>query len=474
MLETHETPKRNPMTRRTKPLVILLSLFVMLAPLVSVQAQVDEDEDRGPTRAQMTGQRVLIPELGPMPPDSISFQGFLTDNIGTPLNTTVDIVTTFYKGGVAGYAQTHSNVSVSNGIFDIIIGPVDTVLFDQPIAVGIKVGTDPEIAPKTPLQSAPFALGVRGFRALEVVVGNDSAYNIVAGPGLNSVSPTNSGQTIAGGGGYEVSQPVPNVITDDWGTIGGGNDNLVDDDWGTIAGGISNTVGDDGGFIGGGRSNQTGGNWAVIAGGFDNFTGGRYASVLGGRENDAVGWASMIPGGIGNLAADSAFAAGCRAHADDVGSFVWSGSTSSTCGDTLKTTAEGQFLARAPGGVKFFTNSAATLGAQLAPNDGTWGSISDVNVKTGFGETDPTKVLEKLSSIPITTWRYKGQDENITHMGPTAQDFYEAFGLGTDERHIGVVDADGVSMAAIQGLYQLLKQQQAEIERLRALIESEH
>ena len=38
-------------------------------------------------------------------------------------------------------------------------------------------------------------------------------------------------------------------------------------------------------------------------------------------------------------------------------------------------------------------------------------------------------------------------------MGPTAQDFYAAFGLGEDERHISTVDADGVALAAIQGLY---------------------
>jgi hypothetical protein len=33
-----------------------------------------------------------------------------------------------------------------------------------------------------------------------------------------------------------------------------------------------------------------------------------------------------------------------------------------------------------------------------------------------------------------------------------AQDFHEAFGVGRDERHITTVDADGVALAAIQGL----------------------
>jgi hypothetical protein len=34
-----------------------------------------------------------------------------------------------------------------------------------------------------------------------------------------------------------------------------------------------------------------------------------------------------------------------------------------------------------------------------------------------------------------------------------AQDFYAAFGVGKDERHISTVDADGAALAAIQGLY---------------------
>jgi regulator of replication initiation timing len=43
-------------------------------------------------------------------------------------------------------------------------------------------------------------------------------------------------------------------------------------------------------------------------------------------------------------------------------------------------------------------------------------------------------------------------------MGPTAQEFYAAFGLGEDDKHITTVDADGVALAAIQGLHQLVKE----------------
>ena len=38
-----------------------------------------------------------------------------------------------------------------------------------------------------------------------------------------------------------------------------------------------------------------------------------------------------------------------------------------------------------------------------------------------------------------------------------AQDFYAAFGLGADDKHITTVDEGGVALAAIQGLNQKLE-----------------
>jgi hypothetical protein len=52
---------------------------------------------------------------------------------------------------------------------------------------------------------------------------------------------------------------------------------------------------------------------------------------------------------------------------------------------------------------------------------------------------------------------------HVRHLGPTAQDFYEVFGLGDDDKYISTVDADGVALAAIQALYELAKEKEAEI-----------
>ncbi len=77
---------------------------------------------------------------------------------------------------------------------------------------------------------------------------------------------------------------------------------------------------------------------------------------------------------------------------------------------------------------------------------------SDRNAKENFAPIDQASVLERLSAIPISTWNFIENDNKVAHMGPMAQDFYAAFGLGMDDKHISTTDADGVAFAAIQEL----------------------
>ena len=95
---------------------------------------------------------------------------------------------------------------------------------------------------------------------------------------------------------------------------------------------------------------------------------------------------------------------------------------------------------------------------------------SDRNVKENFAPVDAQGVLEKVAALPISTWNYK-QDAGSKHIGPMAQDFWAAFGAGMDDKHIATVDADGVALAAIQGLNEKVEKQlqakDAEIRELR-------
>ncbi|UUE91496.1 tail fiber domain-containing protein [Bacillus cereus] len=78
---------------------------------------------------------------------------------------------------------------------------------------------------------------------------------------------------------------------------------------------------------------------------------------------------------------------------------------------------------------------------------------SDKNEKENFLDVNVLEILDKLTNMPIQSWNYKADSNNIRHIGPTAQDFKTAFGLnGDDHIHISSIDLQGVSLAAIQGL----------------------
>jgi hypothetical protein len=95
---------------------------------------------------------------------------------------------------------------------------------------------------------------------------------------------------------------------------------------------------------------------------------------------------------------------------------------------------------------------------------GTVVSASDRNTKENITAVDPREVLEKVSALPIARWNYK-HDQGTPHLGPMAQDFHAAFGVGPDDKHISMVDADGVALAAIQGLNQKVEQLGGELKR---------
>jgi hypothetical protein len=104
---------------------------------------------------------------------------------------------------------------------------------------------------------------------------------------------------------------------------------------------------------------------------------------------------------------------------------------------------------------------------------------SDRNLKTDFAEVDVKTVLDKVANLPIQQWRFLAEPEGVKHFGPMAQDFRAAFGLGERPTAIATVDADGVALAAIQGLNQKVegrsekfevrsKESESRIQRLEA------
>lgn len=96
---------------------------------------------------------------------------------------------------------------------------------------------------------------------------------------------------------------------------------------------------------------------------------------------------------------------------------------------------------------------------------------SDRNKKDGFEEVNAREVLDKVVEMPITRWHYKSET-GVPHIGPMAQDFHGAFGVGPDDTHITTVDADGVALAAIKGLKEVIDEKDAKITALEQRLEA--
>ena len=96
---------------------------------------------------------------------------------------------------------------------------------------------------------------------------------------------------------------------------------------------------------------------------------------------------------------------------------------------------------------------------------------SDRNLKANFKRVDVAKVLEQVARLPISHWNYKDDAPSVAHIGPMAQDFHAAFGLnGADNKRISAVDAQGVALAAIQGLNRKLERQITQLEAENAAL----
>jgi trimeric autotransporter adhesin len=180
---------------------------------------------------------------------------------------------------------------------------------------------------------------------------------------------------------------------------------------------------------------------------------------------------------LNQVSGNFSFAAGNRAQANHPGTFAWAGGNTmpyasifpnsfnvyASNGVSMDYSAQ---TAGSPRGTRYVyigpINSGNTIstwtGARLT-DGGIWSNASDKHRKTDFGDVNPRDVLERLAALPVRQWRYTNEDAGVKHLGPVAQDFQAAFGLGTDDTTIGTVDADGVALAAIQGLNLKLREE---------------
>jgi hypothetical protein len=319
---------------------------------------------------------------------------------------------------------------------------------------------------------------------------------------------------------------APNRVTDAYGTIGGGLGNRVGDNAGSVidrpfatvgggvlnaalgvssvvAGGYANLA--DGGTatVCGGQINQASGNFATVGGGDFNTAFGNSSYVGGGHSNTAVGGGSAVSGGQGNNAGGSysaipggynnsangnySVAMGGNAHANSASCVVlglWSSGNAVDClgsSSVMRVAGDHGFSVdylspRIDGGGNRWVYigdvfAGRTLNAwnnAHLTDAGVWvNGSSSVDAKTDFAPVDAEAVLERVVAMPVTTWRYREGEVGVRHIGPMAEDFHAAFGVGYGPHTIADLDARGVAFAAIQGLHEQLRRRDADLDALR-------
>ena len=335
--------------------------------------------------------------------------------------------------------------------------------------------------------------------------------------------------TIGGGnhnqalGNYAtVSGGSDNQASREYATVGGGRLNKAEGIYTTVGGGYGNDASSDYATVSGGFSNDAMNVGASIGGGADNLASGVYATVPGGTLNTATMTYTLAAGYRAQANHKGAFVWADSSEADFTSTandqFLVRASggvglgtnapsaqleVSSNGGDAqpqaqinqsnpadygrLRFTINGDYNSRwdMVANVATFTFHSGYFkedvlkltprgrvdylmmgnGAHLTTG-GVWTNSSDRNAKTGIQVVDSRQVLDKVLSLPLSTWSYKVESPAVRHLGPMAQDFYAAFALGGDDKSISTIDPAGVSLAAIQGLYQIIQEKDQRITRI--------
>lgn len=223
----------------------------------------------------------------------------------------------------------------------------------------------------------------------------------------------------------------------------------------------------------------------VTVSGTAGFSAGA-SNVCSGFACTAIGY-TVRAGGQGSVALgyrttannDYAVAIGYRASNNSHTGTMVMGDESTT--DSVRNQADNEFRARYNGGFRLRVSTAANgntpgaggnVGCDLTVAVPTWTCASSRNVKHGFENVDGEHILSRLAAMPVTTWVMNGDSTESRHMGPVAEDFYSAFGLGIGETAIGLGDIDGVNIAAAKALEARTRLLSSENLRLKEQLDS--
>lgn len=235
--------------------------------------------------------------------------------------------------------------------------------------------------------------------------------------------------------------------------------------------GSANTVSGTVGFAAGASNFCSG--FACVALGFTNRATAQGAVAIGYRTIAASDYAVSLGHRATSCSTTSFSSLGPDGGCPDgsrIGTFSFADASTTAY---LGASAQNQFNSRAAGGYRLFTNASLTAGVTLNAGGSAWNVVSDRDAKEQFADYDGEALLERITLLPIQTWRYIGEeDQRVRHIGPTAQDWQALIAgpldLNDETRTINQGDYDGVNLAAIKALAERTQRLDVENAELRA------
>ncbi len=327
-------------------------------------------------------------------PGLINYQGRITDPLGTPRDTVVDISFTIFEdeGGTSDlWSETHSAVPVVDGLFHLYLGDVDSIpsaIFSgETRFLGMAVGTDPIGTPLIPIVSVPYAL-----LAQTVPEGTINSLHLEdGGVGLEDIGQNGAAQGFvmkwiddhwiaaedANDGGFEL--PYGGSVTSTGDAFSIGND-------GTGPGVRGAAQANDGviGYTGAVDKSGVYG-YSPLGTGVSGRSEGESHGVYGESNASTLEHAGVYGMNLGS-------GPGVSAHGNDLGLRVTTGASGTAA------LLEGDVLVS--GGLSAVTSSTAA--GQFATDDFTVGSDSAVLRAEYFGPNSAFKTLSAIEGICVT------------------------------------------------------------------------
>ena len=159
----------------------------------------------------ISGWGVLIVKAQNGIPEFINYHGRLKDSAGNPLTGTYNFTFRLYDSEVGGNLvwgpETHNNVQVTNGYFNVKLGSIVPFNLDfrNSYWLSVQVNNDGEMSPRIPLSSFPYAF---------------TAQSLFRKNGDITIQTFNSGNILLFSAGYVgIGTSTPEYNLDVWGRI---------------------------------------------------------------------------------------------------------------------------------------------------------------------------------------------------------------------------------------------------------------